>query len=97
VLNKGIMLGHSISTSIIQVDKAKVEVITTLSYPKIVKEVRSLLGHIGYYRRFIRDFSKAPLPLSNLLKKDVGFEIDDSCKEAFLELRKILRELEHSI
>ena len=41
------------------------------------------LGHAGFYRRFIKDFSKVALPLSNLLQKKVEFDFDDRCKEAF--------------
>ena len=46
-------------------------------------EVRSFLGHAGFYRHFIKDFSKVTLPLSNLLQKEVEFDFDDRCKEAF--------------
>ena len=48
-----------------------------------MREVRSFLGHAGFYRRFIKDFSKVALPLSNLLQKEVEFDFDDRCKEAF--------------
>ena len=44
---------------------------------------RFVLGHAGFYRRFIKDFSKVALPLSNLLQKEVEFDFDDRCKEAF--------------
>jgi len=55
-----------------------------------VQEVRSFLGHAGFYRHFIRDFSKKALPLSNLLQKDVEFVFYDGCKEAFDCLKKAL-------
>jgi len=55
-----------------------------------VREVRSFLGHAGFYRRFIQDFSKKALPLSNLLQKDVDFIFDEGCKEAFDWLKKAL-------
>jgi len=48
--------------------------------------VRSFPGHVGFYCRFIKDFSSIALPLSNLLKKEVNFEFDD-CKKAFAELK----------
>ena len=48
-----------------------------------MREVRSFLGHAGFYRRFIKDFSKVAFPLSNLLQKEVEFDFDDWCKEAF--------------
>ena len=55
---QGIVLGHIISSQGIEADKAKVELIVKLPYPIIVKGVRQFLGHIGFYRRFIKDFSK---------------------------------------
>ncbi|CAM8959243.1 unnamed protein product [Rhodiola kirilowii] len=61
----------------IEVDKAKIDVIVTLPYPSTVRDIKSFLGHAGFYRRFIKDFSKKALPLSNLLQKDVPFEFTD--------------------
>ena len=55
-----------------------------------MREVRSFLGHAGFYRRFIKDFSKVALPLSNLLQKDVEFDFDDRCKKAFDCLKQAL-------
>jgi len=55
-----------------------------------VREVCSFLSHAGFYRRFIQDFSKKALPLSNLLQKDVDFIFDEGCKEAFDCLKKAL-------
>ena len=55
-----------------------------------MRKVRSSLGHAGFYRRFIRDFSKVALPLSNLLQKKVEFDFDDRCKEAFDRLKRAL-------
>jgi hypothetical protein len=52
--------------------------------------IHSILGHIGFYRRFIKDFSKISKPLTNLLQKDVPFVFDDNCKEAFEILKKAL-------
>ena len=70
-----IVLGHIVSDRSIEVDKPKVELITKLSPPKIVREVRSLLGHARFYRRFIKDFSKISKPLCDLLVKDVSFDV----------------------
>ena len=56
-----------ISSRDIEVDPAKIDVISQLPYPSCVQEVRSFVGHAGFYRRFINDFSKVALPLSNLL------------------------------
>ncbi|RYQ91269.1 hypothetical protein Ahy_B09g097162 isoform A [Arachis hypogaea] len=90
MVRQGIVLGHVVSHEGISVDPAKVDVITTLPHPSSVREVRSFLGHAGFYRRFIKDFSKIALPLSRLLQKDVDFEFDSECVKAFEELSKII-------
>ena len=58
----------------IEVDKAKVEVISKLPSPKTIREVHFFLGHDGFYRRFIEDFSDTFKPLCNLPIKDTPFE-----------------------
>src|SRR4051812_43138339 len=90
LVEQRIVLGHIISEKGIFVDPAKIDVISTLHYPSCIREIRSFLGHAGFYRRFIKDFSKIALPLSNLLKNDVTFEFDDKCKQAFDFLKKSL-------
>ncbi|CAM8923869.1 unnamed protein product [Rhodiola kirilowii] len=74
----------------IEVDKAKIDLIMTLPYPSTVRGIQSFLRHAGFYRRFIKDFSKKALPLSTLLQKEVPFEFTNACKEAFDELKKAL-------
>ncbi|KAK1652125.1 hypothetical protein QYE76_069930 [Lolium multiflorum] len=61
-----------------------------MPYPRDVKGIRSVLGHAGFYRRFIKDFPKISKPLTNLLQKDVPFVFDDDCKEDFETLKKAL-------
>jgi len=74
----------------IEVDKAKIEVITKLPMPKCVKDIRSFLGHAGFYRRFIKDFSKIARPLTNLLAKDVSFTFDAECMNSWEKLKREL-------
>ena len=87
MVRKGIVLGHVISESGIEVDKAKIDLISNLPPPRSVKEIRSFLGHAGFYRRFIKDFSKISRPLCNFLAKDAPFEFDDECLHAFKRLK----------
>lgn len=87
MVRKGIVLGHVISESGIEVDKAKIDLISNLPPPRSVKEIRSFLGHAGLYRRFIKDFSKISRPLCNLLAKDAPFVFDDECLHAFKRLK----------
>ena len=79
MVNEGIVLGHKVSERGIEVDKAKVDAIEKMPCPKDIKGIRSFLGHAGFYRRFIKDFSE----LINLLQNDVPFVFDDDCVEAF--------------
>ncbi|GJW97347.1 reverse transcriptase domain-containing protein [Tanacetum coccineum] len=92
MVKEGIVLGHKISKNGIEVDKAKVDVIAKLPYPTTVKGVRSFLGHAGFYRRFIKDFSKIPRQMTHLLEKNTPFIFSDDCIQAFQTLKKKLTE-----
>ena len=74
MVTQGIVLGHIVSREGIEVDKAKIELISKLPTPKCVKDVRSFLGHVGFYRIFIKYFNAITRPLCNFLAKDVTFE-----------------------
>ena len=87
---EGIFLEHKISTAGLEVDQAKVSIIKTLLPPTVVKGIRSFPGHAGFYRTFIKDFSKISIPLCRLLEKDAKFDFDESCKAAFDEIKSIL-------
>nr|GEV61189.1 hypothetical protein [Tanacetum cinerariifolium] len=84
--------GHKISKSGIEVDRAKVDVIAKLPHPTTVKGVRSFLGHTGFYRRLIQDFSKIARPMTHLLEKETPFVFSKECLDAFDTLKKKLIE-----
>ena len=88
MVREGIVLGHLVSKRGIEVDQAKIEVIEQLPPPVNVRGIRSFLGHVGFYHRFIKDFSHIARPLTNLLAKDVPFEFDDTCLKSFNILKK---------
>ena len=90
MVTEGIVLGHKISMAGLKVDQAKVSIIKPFLSPTTVKGIRCFLGHVGFYRRFIRDFSKISRPLCRLLKKDAKFEFDESCEASFEEIKSIL-------
>src|SRR5581483_11266168 len=87
MVREGIILGHKISKDGLEVDKAKIETISKLPPPTNIKGVRSFLGHAGFYRRFIKDFSKITRPLTKLLEKDALFNFDEGCITAFETLK----------
>ena len=71
-------------------DPEKVEAVMSLERPKSVFEIHSFLGLVGYYRRFIENFSLLVAPMTRLTQKEVKFEWNDSCKKAFKELKRRL-------
>ncbi|GJW46540.1 reverse transcriptase domain-containing protein [Tanacetum coccineum] len=90
MVKEGIVLGHKIFGSRIEVDKAKIDLIAKLPYPTNVKGVRSFLGHAGFYGSFIKDFSMISRPMTQLLLKDAKFDFSKECKKAFNILKKKL-------
>nr|GEU55392.1 reverse transcriptase domain-containing protein [Tanacetum cinerariifolium] len=92
IVKDGIVLGYKISKNGIEVDKAKVDVIAKLPHPTTVKGIRSFLSHAGFYRRFIKDFSKIARPMTRLLEKDTPFFFSIECVEAFQTLKRKLTE-----
>ncbi|GKA13810.1 reverse transcriptase domain-containing protein [Tanacetum coccineum] len=92
MVKEGIVLGHKISKSGIEVDRAKVDVIAKLPHPTTVKGVRSFLGHAGFYRRFIQDFSNIARPMTHLLEKETPFFFLKGCIESFNTLKRKLTE-----
>ncbi|GKA05245.1 reverse transcriptase domain-containing protein [Tanacetum coccineum] len=84
------VLGHKVSSAGLEVDKAKIDVISKLPPLTNIKGIRSFLGHAGFYRCFIKDFLKIARPLTKLLEKDTPFEFDDECQKAFELLKEKL-------
>ena len=76
-------LGHVVSKAGVQVDPKKIEAITEWPRPTTVTEVRNFLGLAGYYRRFVKDFSRIAAPLTRLTQKNVKFVWTDRCEGIF--------------
>nr|GEY63344.1 DNA-directed DNA polymerase [Tanacetum cinerariifolium] len=92
MMEEGIVLGHKISKKGIEVDKEKIEVISKLPHPTTVKGIRSFLRHAGFYRRFIKDFSKISRPMTHLLEKNSPFIFSNECIQVFRTLKDKLTE-----
>ncbi|GJV50163.1 reverse transcriptase domain-containing protein [Tanacetum coccineum] len=90
MVKEGIILGHKVLGSWIKVDKAKIEAISKLPYPTNVTAIQSFLGHAGFYRRFIKDFSQIARPMTQLLVKDSPFNFFEECIQAFDTLKREL-------
>ncbi|GJU71941.1 reverse transcriptase domain-containing protein [Tanacetum coccineum] len=90
MVKERIMLGHKVFGAGLEVDKVKIDVISKLPPPTIVKGIISFLGHVGFYRCFIEDFYKITRPLTKLLEKDTPFIFDDECYKAFESLKEKL-------
>ncbi|WVZ49829.1 hypothetical protein U9M48_001155 [Paspalum notatum var. saurae] len=83
-------LGHILSAKGVAVDPSKVEDVLNWKQPQTVTEIRSFLGLAGYYRRFIKDFSKIAKPMTALTQKNAKFAWSPKCEEAFGTLKKLL-------
>ncbi|GJT07573.1 reverse transcriptase domain-containing protein [Tanacetum coccineum] len=90
MVKEGIVLGHKVSSTGLEVDKAKIDVISKLPPPTNIKGIRSFLGYAGFYQHFIKDFSKIARPLTKLLQKDPPFEFNGECQKAFESLKEKL-------
>ncbi|GJT20697.1 putative reverse transcriptase domain-containing protein [Tanacetum coccineum] len=90
MVKEGIVLGHKVSEAGLKVDKAKSDVISKLPPPTNIKGIIRFLGHASFYQRFIKDFSKIARPLTKLLEKDIPFEFNEECHNAFELLKEKL-------
>ena len=84
---QGIVLGHIISSRGIEVDKAKIDIISKQPPPTNVKTIRQFLCHAGFYKRFIKDFLKIGKPVYKLIEKDAKFVWEKECQKSFEELK----------
>jgi hypothetical protein len=89
-LTEVIFLGNVISAGEISVDPSKVKDVLNWIPPMNASEIRSFLGLAGYYRRFIKDFSKIAKPITRLLEKNMDFDWTEECQASFEELKKRL-------
>jgi hypothetical protein len=90
MVQEGIVLWHKILEKGIEVDKVMIEVIEQLLLPTNVKGIHSFLGRVGFYRRFIQNFSQIARPLMHLLAKDAMFVFMEECLQLFHTLKKAL-------
>ena len=81
---------HVVSASGVSMDLEKVEEIVSWEKPNSVFEIHSFLGFTEYYKRFIEGFSRLTAPMTRLIRKQVKFEWNDLCEQAFQELKKRL-------
>ena len=86
-------LGQIVSEEGIRVDPSKIEVILEWKPLRNVMEVRSFLGLVGYYRRFVKGFSMTVAPMTRLLQTNVRFEWSEKCQGGFENLKAFLIEL----
>ena len=91
-LNEVFFLGHIVSAEGIRVDPIKIEAVVNWKQPRNITEVRSFLGLVGYYTRFVRGFYVIASPLTKLLRKGIKFEWTDNCQNSFERLKRMLVE-----
>ena len=93
MVQEKVVLEHIVSGKGLEVDKAKIEVIQNLPLTGTIRDLRSFLGHVSFYQRFIQDFVKVSKPLTILLCKDKDFITNEEEKRTFMMLKQSLIEI----
>lgn len=84
----GILLGHVVCKQGLLVDPAKIAIIVNLPPPNSVRQLRTTLGHTGYYRKFLKGYAQITAPMDKLLKKDIRFQWNEECHKSFDTLKE---------
>ncbi|XP_057548118.1 uncharacterized mitochondrial protein AtMg00860-like [Amaranthus tricolor] len=87
---ESVFFGHFVSKEGVLVDPTKIEAVQSWLSPKNVTKVRSFLGLAGYYRCFVKDFSRIARPMTSQMKKEKKFEWSDQCEHAFMTMKEML-------
>jgi hypothetical protein len=84
----GIFMGHILCKQGLLVDPTKIAIIVNLPPPKSVRQLKETLGHIGYYRKFIKGYAQINAPMEKLLKKDTKFKWNEDCQQGLDTLKQ---------
>jgi hypothetical protein len=84
----GVLLGHIVCKQGLLLDPSKIAIIVDLPPPTSVRQLRTALGHIGYYRKFIKGYAQIKTPMEKLLKKDSKFQWTEECQQIFDTLKQ---------
>jgi hypothetical protein len=82
------LLGHIVCKQGLLVDPSKIAIIVYFSPPTSVKQLRTMLGHTGYYKKFIKEYAQITAPMEKILKKDCQFGWTDECQQSFDTLKQ---------
>jgi hypothetical protein len=84
----GVLLGNIVCKQGLLVDPSKISIIVDLPPPTLVKQLCTMLGHTGYYRKFIKGYSQITAPMENILNKDYQFSWTKECQQSFDTLKQ---------